>query len=79
MILGLGLTLRSGGNSLQTPGDWIRRIHARFKGHELPSLVEAILQAGGKTTYRSPAGADGGADILAGGGERVWMVAQQDD
>jgi len=23
----LGLTLRSGGNSLQTPGDWIRRIH----------------------------------------------------
>ena len=23
----LGLTLRSGGNSLQTPGDWIGRIH----------------------------------------------------
>jgi hypothetical protein len=23
----LGLTLRSGGNSLHTPGDWIRRIH----------------------------------------------------
>jgi len=23
----LGLTLRSGGNSLQTPDDWIRRIH----------------------------------------------------
>jgi restriction system protein len=46
-----------------------RLIQARFKGHELASLVEAILQAEGYTTYRSPAGADGGADILAGGGE----------
>lgn len=46
-----------------------RLIEARFKGHELASLVEAILQAEGYTTYRSPAGADGGADILAGGGE----------
>jgi restriction system protein len=47
----------------------VRLIEARFKGHELASLVEAILQAEGYTTYRSPAGADGGADILAGGGE----------
>jgi len=31
--------------------------------------VEAILQAEGYTTYRSPEGADGGADILAAGGE----------
>jgi restriction system protein len=31
--------------------------------------VEAILQAEGYSTYRSPEGADGGADILAGGGE----------
>lgn len=31
--------------------------------------MEAILQAEGYTTYRSPEGADGGADILAGGGE----------
>lgn len=46
-----------------------RLIEARFKGHELASLVEAILQAEGYTTYRSPAGADGGADILAGGGD----------
>ena len=46
-----------------------RLIEARYKGHELASLVEAILQAEGYTTYRSPAGADGGADILAGGGE----------
>jgi restriction system protein len=46
-----------------------RLIEARFKGHELASLVEAILQAEGYTTYRSSAGADGGADILAGRGE----------
>jgi restriction system protein len=39
-----------------------RLIEARFKGHELASLVEAILQAEGYTTYRSPAGADGGAE-----------------
>ncbi|MRR36947.1 restriction endonuclease [bacterium] len=41
-------------------------IMARFKGHGLTRLVEAILQAQGYTTYRSPEGADGGADILAG-------------
>jgi restriction system protein len=46
-----------------------RLIEARFKGHVLALLVEAILQAEGYTTYRSPEGADGGADILAGGGE----------
>lgn len=46
-----------------------RMIEARLKGHGLASLVEAILQAEGYTTYRSPEGADGGADILAGGGE----------
>jgi len=47
-----------------------RLIEARFKGHDLALLVvEAILQAEGYTTYRSPEGADGGADILAGGGE----------
>lgn len=43
-------------------------IGARFKGHSLTRLVEAILQAQGYTTYRSPEGADGGADILAGAG-----------
>jgi restriction system protein len=46
-----------------------RLIEARFKGHGLTLLVEAILQAEGYTTYRSPEGADGGADILAAGGE----------
>ena len=43
-------------------------ISARFKGHGLTRLVEGILQAQGYTTYRSPEGADGGADILAGSG-----------
>jgi len=46
-----------------------RLIEARFKGHGLTELVEAILKADGYSTYRSPEGADGGADILAGGGE----------
>lgn len=43
-------------------------IAARFKGHGLTRLVESILKAQGYTTYLSPEGADGGADILAGGG-----------
>ncbi|PKL33364.1 MAG: restriction endonuclease [Spirochaetae bacterium HGW-Spirochaetae-10] len=43
-------------------------IAARFKGHGLTRLVEGILKAQGYTTYRSPEGADGGADILAGAG-----------
>lgn len=43
-------------------------IASRFKGHGLTRLVEAILKAQGYTTYRSPEGADGGADILAGAG-----------
>lgn len=43
-------------------------IAARFKGHGLTRLVDAILQAQGYTTYRSPEGADGGVDILAGAG-----------
>ena len=43
-------------------------IAARFKGHGLTRLVEAILRAKGYTTYRSAEGADGGADILAGFG-----------
>lgn len=43
-------------------------ISARFKGHALTRLVEGILRAQGYTTYLSPEGADGGADILAGAG-----------
>ncbi len=45
-----------------------RLLAARFKGHALTRLVEAILKAQGYTTYRSPEGADGGVDILAGAG-----------
>ena len=43
-------------------------IQARFAGHGMERLVEGILQAQGYTTYRSPMGADGGRDILAGFG-----------
>lgn len=50
-------------------GDQIAQlIVSRFKGHGLTLLVEAILNAQGYTTYRSPEGADGGVDILAGAG-----------
>ena len=45
-----------------------RLIEARFKGHNFTRLVSAILEAKGYSTYCSPEGADGGADILAGGG-----------
>jgi len=43
-------------------------IQSHFAGHALTRLVEGILKAQGYTTYRSPEGADGGADILAGMG-----------
>ena len=45
-----------------------RLIEARFKGHNLTRLVNAILEAKGYSTYVSPEGADGGADILAENG-----------
>jgi restriction system protein len=45
-----------------------RLIVAHFQGHGLTRLVDAILKAQGYTTYVSPEGADGGADILAGAG-----------
>lgn len=41
-------------------------IQAKFAGHGLTRLVDAILRAQGYTTYVSPEGADGGVDILAG-------------
>jgi len=53
----------------RTAQDQIARlIAARFKGHRLTRLVDSILRAQGYTTYISPEGADGGADILAGAG-----------
>ncbi len=43
-------------------------IRAKFGGHGLARLVEAILNAQGYTTYRSSEGPDSGVDILAGAG-----------
>lgn len=40
-------------------------IIARFKGHGMARLVEAILKVKGYTTYLSPEGPDKGVDILA--------------
>jgi restriction system protein len=45
-----------------------KQIIAKFKGHGLARLVEAILQAQGYTTFLSPEGPDGGVDILASAG-----------
>lgn len=53
----------------QVARDQVRALIAeRFTGHGLARLVEATLRAQGFFTYRSPAGADGGIDVLAGGG-----------
>jgi len=46
----------------------LKCINARFKNHDFARLIEAILQAEGYTTFRSPPGPDGGVDILAGQG-----------
>jgi restriction system protein len=43
-------------------------ITKKFKGHRMAMLVEAILQAQGYTTYRSPEGPDRDIDILAAPG-----------
>jgi restriction system protein len=43
-------------------------IERHFKGHGLARLVEAVLQAQGYTTYRSPPGPDKGIDLLAAPG-----------
>lgn len=40
-------------------------INARFKGHGLARLVDAILRARGYSTFVSPPGSDKGVDILA--------------
>lgn len=45
--------------------DFIQR---KFAGHNLAKLVDAVLQAEGYLTRVSPAGPDGGVDILAGSG-----------
>jgi restriction system protein len=64
-----GVTEFDGVNLEELANDQISRlIEAKFKGHQLARLVEAILNAQGYSTYRSPEGSDGGADILAGNG-----------
>ena len=40
-------------------------IIARFKGHGMARLVDAVLRAGGYSTFLSPEGPDKGIDILA--------------
>lgn len=53
----------------QVASDAIRgRIEAAFKGHGLSTLVGAILEAQGYKVRVSPAGPDGGVDIVAGKG-----------
>lgn len=47
----------------------VRQIEFKFKGHALTNLIAAILRAQGYTTWQSPEGADGGADILASSGD----------
>ncbi len=44
-------------------------ISSQFKNHDLTRLIDAILRAQGYTTFVSPAGPDGGADIFAGKGD----------
>ena len=46
----------------------VAHIQARFSGHALAALVNAVLRAEGWLTKPSPPGADGGVDILAGRG-----------
>jgi restriction system protein len=45
-----------------------RRLSSRFHGHELARLIGALLEADGLFVHVSPAGPDGGVDILAGEG-----------
>ncbi|MEZ5357687.1 MAG: restriction endonuclease [Candidatus Zixiibacteriota bacterium] len=45
-----------------------RQISAKYKGHGMSHLVNAILKALGYTTYVSPPGPDKGVDILASQG-----------
>ena len=56
------------------------RIEARFKGHDMERLVNAVLQAEGWVTERSRLGPDGGVDILAGRGslglDAPWLCVQ---
>lgn len=53
----------------QTAIDQIRKYVGReFRGHDLTQLVNSLLKAQGYRTLISPAGPDGGVDIIAGHG-----------
>ena len=53
----------------QAAEDSIRfKVATAFKGHKLSALIAALLETEGYRTVVSPAGADGGVDILAGKG-----------
>jgi restriction system protein len=43
-------------------------VNSGFQGHDLARLVGAVLEVDGYVVHVSPAGPDGGADILAGRG-----------
>lgn len=57
-------------------GRIVKLIEAKFKGHQLTRLVAAILTAQGYTCWQSPAGADGGVDILAANGPMGFGTQQ---
>ncbi len=46
----------------------VKYVGAKFRGHDLARLVDAILRAQGYVTRRAPPGPDGGVDILAAAG-----------
>src|SRR5262249_28972864 len=46
----------------------VAHIQSHFAGHALAALVDAVLRADGWVTKVWPPGADGGVDILGGGG-----------
>lgn len=46
----------------------IKFLERKFAGHDLSRLINEILKAQGYSTKLSPAGPDGGVDILAGSG-----------
>ena len=46
----------------------VKLIGAKFRGHDLARLVDAILHAQGYVTKKSPPGPDGGVDVLAAAG-----------
>jgi restriction system protein len=45
-----------------------RLLYAKFSGHKMETLVQAILEAKGYTVHHSDKGADGGIDLLAASG-----------